>query len=117
MLFSSSDDESISSLMQLQRAQSPNADLKRELMSYRAKKRINVADSPLGWWRDNKTEFKKLSSIARRYLSVPPASVPSEQLFSGAGLVYDTLRNRLDPKKAAILLFIKYNAPTFQFNY
>lgn len=40
---------------------------------------------------------------------VVPTKVASGQLFSGAGLIYDPLRNRLDGDKAAKLLFIKYN--------
>lgn len=60
---------------------------------------------------------KFLSKLACRYLPPPPASVPSEQLFSGAGLIYNPLRNRLEAEKAAILLFIKYNSPIFKVNY
>ncbi|XP_046967590.1 zinc finger BED domain-containing protein 4-like [Vanessa cardui] len=83
--------------------------LKRELLSYRNKKRVNVYENPLKWWSVNREELKLLSEIARRFLSTPPGSVPSEQLFSTC--------SGLDPEKAAILLFIKYNAPIFNFCY
>lgn len=46
-----------------------------------------------------------------KYLSPPPGSVPSEKLFSAAGLIYDPLRNRLYGVKATKLLFVKNNLP------
>ncbi|KAH9633793.1 hypothetical protein HF086_005427 [Spodoptera exigua] len=42
--------------------------------------------------------------IARQYWSCPPGSVASEQLFSGAGLLYSPLRNRLGGDEASKLL-------------
>ena len=82
------------------------------------KKRININENSLKWWTVHREELKILSTIARRFLSPPAASsVPSEQLFSIAGLIYEPLLNRFEPEKAAILLFIKYNAHIFDFTY
>lgn len=75
---------------------------------YSREKRISMNEDPLLWWKLN-TKFKPLNLTARQYLSCPPSSVASEQLFSGAGLIYNPLRNRLEEDKAAKLLFIKYN--------
>ena len=61
------------------------------------------------WWGNNKLRFPDLSEFALRYLSPPPTSVPSERLFSTAGDIYDQKRNRLDPERAEVLLFIKNN--------
>jgi len=47
--------------------------------------------------------------MARKFLSAPPPSVPSERLFSGVGNLYDEQRNRLSPEHAEMLLSIKYN--------
>lgn len=113
MLDSSSEDES----QDEPENGSIEAVFKKELLAYRTKKRINVNENPLNWWSVHRGEFKLLSPIVRRFLSAPPGSVPSEQLFSSAGLIYEPLRNRLESEKAAILLFIKYNAPIFKFNY
>ncbi|KAJ3658741.1 hypothetical protein Zmor_010464 [Zophobas morio] len=113
MLDSSSEDES----QEISENGSPDAVLKKELFSYRNKARLNINENPLKWWSVNRTELKILSGIARRFLSPPPASVPSEDLFSSAGLIYEPLRNRLEPEKAAILLFIKYNSTIFKFSY
>lgn len=114
MLDSSSEDETEN---EPENASSIEALLNKELLAYRTQKRINVDENPLNWWRVHREEFKVLSPIVRRFLSAPPGSVPSEQLFSSAGLIYEPLRNRLDSEKAAVLLFIKYNAPIFNFNY
>ncbi|KAF9409272.1 hypothetical protein HW555_011307 [Spodoptera exigua] len=82
--------------------------MKSMLNEYNKEKRISISDDPLLWWKVNgNTKFQPLQSIARQYLSCPPGSVASEQLFSGAGLIYDSLRNRLDGDKASKLLFIK----------
>ncbi|KAF2898021.1 hypothetical protein ILUMI_08162 [Ignelater luminosus] len=67
----------------------------------RIKKRANINENPLKWWRVDREELKILSPIARRFLSPLPASVPSEQLFSSVGLIYESLRNRLEPEKVA----------------
>ena len=50
-----------------------------------------------------------LAKLAQCYLSAPPTSVPSEQLFSGAGEIYYDWCNRLAPERAETLLFIKNN--------
>lgn len=84
--------------------------MKSILNEFNKEKRISISDDPLLWWKVNgNTKFQPLQSIARQYLSCPPGSVASEQLFSGAGLIYDSLRNRLDGDKASKLLFVKYN--------
>lgn len=85
--------------------------MKSILNEFNKEKRISmIYYDPLLWWKVNgNTKFQPLQSIARQYLSCPPGSIASEQLFSGAGLIYDSLRNRLEGDKATKLLFVKYN--------
>ena len=64
---------------------------------------------PLKWWNENIHRFPYLVNSAKRFLSAPPTSVPSECLFLGAGILYDEQRNRLSTEHAEMLLCIKYN--------
>lgn len=86
------------------------------ISEYNKENRLKLDDDPLLWWRNN-IKYKAFSPIVRTYLSAPSSSVPSEQLFSSAGLIYEPLRNRLEGDKAAKLLFVKYNLPLLNFDY
>ena len=64
---------------------------------------------PLKWWHDNERRYPFLGNMAKQFLSAPPTSVPSEQLFSGVGNLYNEKRSKLNPEHAEMLLHIKYN--------
>ncbi|KAI9919407.1 hypothetical protein PsorP6_017528 [Peronosclerospora sorghi] len=59
------------------------------------------------WWNENSGLFPILANIALKYSSVPKTSVPSERLFSGAGLTVTKKRNRLDSDLVDGLLFLR----------
>lgn len=61
---------------------------------------------PLQFWNDKKCLFPQLSEIALKYLCIPASSVPSERLFSKAGILCNDRRNRLAPKKIDQILFL-----------
>nr|CAH7753141.1 unnamed protein product [Callosobruchus chinensis] len=89
-----------------------------QIIYFMSEKRLLSRDQDqLKYWQVNSKRFGCLSHIARTYLSSPATSVPSEQFFSAAGIVYDPHRNRLLGDKAAKLLFLKYNLPLLNFNY
>ena len=67
------------------------------------------AGSPFKWWHENKARFPILAQVARRFLSRTATSMPSERLFSQAGILYEGHRNRILPENAETLLFIKGN--------
>ena len=64
---------------------------------------------PLQWWRLYKKDLQKLSSTARKYLSIPATSVPSERIFSVAGNIVSAKRNRLSPENVNKLVFLNHN--------
>lgn len=87
------------------------------IKNYHKEKRIQADCDPLKWWKDNNTKFPELGKLAQQYLSCPPSSVSSEQLFSGAGNIYDEKRSRLHGEKAEKLSFLKKNLPLLDFKY
>lgn len=78
---------------------------------YVAEPTIDRMLDPLKWWAE--TGVKKMAPVARQFLCPPPTSVPSERLFSGAGLIYADHRSRLAAEKAEKLMFIRTNMAAF----
>ncbi|GBC25170.2 zinc finger BED domain-containing protein 4-like [Rhizophagus irregularis DAOM 181602=DAOM 197198] len=66
--------------------------------------------NPFEWWNHNRHRFPILSILARKYLSIPATSVPSERLFSDAGNSMTNKQTRLSPKFFQEILFIKRNS-------
>jgi hypothetical protein len=58
----------------------------------------------LPWWAANETTFPILARLARRYLTMQATSVPSERLFSTAGMIASASRSRLLPESVRELI-------------
>ncbi|XP_063743762.1 E3 SUMO-protein ligase ZBED1-like [Eleginops maclovinus] len=64
---------------------------------------------PLTWWKANQKRYPRLAKLASAYLCVPATSVPSERVFSAAGLIVNRLRTRLHPEHVDMLIFLNKN--------
>jgi hypothetical protein len=85
-----------------------------EVSRYVKLRDIRVKDDPMEWWLNNKSSFPTLAQLARKYLSIPATSVPSERLFSDAGNHISAKRTRLLPDLVNKILFLKRNSTHFE---
>ncbi|XP_059096593.1 zinc finger BED domain-containing protein 4-like [Tigriopus californicus] len=66
--------------------------------------------NPVKWWREiGRDKFPPLLNLAKKYLSIPATSVPSERVFSVAGQVISKKRNRLADESARKLICLHRN--------
>ena len=65
--------------------------------------------SLLQWWKKNGHFYPRLSILARKYLSVPASSVPSERVFSLAGHLVNKKRARLSKDNIDLIIFLHKN--------
>lgn len=80
-----------------------------ELDNYAQEQAIKKYNCPLTWWQTHQDTYPKLSLLARKYLSIPATSTPSERIFSTAGNIVSAKRNCLDPKNVNKLIFLNFN--------
>ena len=57
----------------------------------------------------NATRFPDLLTLARRFLAVAGSSVPSEVVFSAAGVLLTKRRNALNPSNVDAQIFLRKN--------
>ena len=88
---------------------SPSQKVDRESQAYLEKPVIETNDDPLSWWSSEKAKLPILAEQSRKYLCICGTSVPSEHLFSKAGLIVSDLQNRLSPETVNMLLFLARN--------
>lgn len=80
-----------------------------ELDSYLAEPLCRRADDPLDWWKLQKNKYPTLYEVMLQKLCIPASSVPCERVFSKAGEIETSKRNRLSSNKFQKILFIKQN--------
>ena len=86
-----------------------------QLDNYLSEPRVPRSTNIYGYWSNS--QYPRLEPAARKYLSAPPTSVASEQLFSAAGQIYSDRRSNLLGENAEKLLFLTYNIRLFNFDY
>ena len=82
---------------------------------------VNSSKYPTAWdWCVKTTTCTQHHTCCETLLvwqSAPPTSVATKHLYSLASSMFTDRRNRLGPKKADMLLFIKHNLPLISFKY
>ena len=64
---------------------------------------------PILWWQQKSLAMPHLFKLSKKVLMIPATSVPSERIFSKAGLLCNDRRNRLTPKHVNEILFLNLN--------
>lgn len=83
--------------------------VKRELENYLVSPCLPLESESLLWWRSNQSCYPHLAALAKKLLSIPATSTTSERLFSTAGNVITSKRNRINPERAEQLIFLNRN--------
>lgn len=88
---------------------SEEAKIETELATYLLLPEADPDTDPLQWWKSNKSNFSRLSLLAKKYLSIPTTSAPSERLFSVGERVVTCSRACLKPEAVDRLIFLAKN--------
>lgn len=80
-----------------------------EVKNFLSDSPIGLEMSPVDWWKLNASRFPRLANLAKQYLCIPGTSVPSERVFSAAGLTVNRLRTSLTPDHVDMLIFLNKN--------
>lgn len=84
-----------------------SGDTRVELETYLADK-SDQGDDGLAWWaKVGSGKYPRLAILARRYLSIPASSAPSERLFSSGRSIVEWQRNRLKGETIRMLMTLK----------
>jgi len=73
---------------------------------YTGKRCANRESDPLKWWPANASCYPTISVLAQKNLCIPATLVPSERVFSVAGLTVSRLRNSLASSTVDSLIFL-----------
>ena len=89
--------------------------LKKNLKAYLQVPRLPRSTNIYAYWHCS--QYSQLEIAAKKFLSAPPTSVASEQMFSSAGQIYADRRSTLLGENCEKLLFLAYNIHLFGCNY
>ncbi len=81
-----------------------------QVVKYFASEILPRSQDPMAWWKTiGKIEYPDLFKLAKRFLSVPGTSVPSERVFSSAGFIISQRRCCMADETAENLIFLREN--------
>ncbi|GFR76798.1 zinc finger BED domain-containing protein 4 [Elysia marginata] len=102
-----SHDEAVES--QKQTVEQPTVRPVMEMDKYEKEIVLPRAKNPLLWWKVNGCTMPGLEKLAKKYLSCPATSTPSERLFSKAGELINQRRSNISDKNINVVLFLNKN--------
>lgn len=88
------------------RGSSSSNDLPDEISLFLSTPVASLDTNPIRLWLDMEPTYPKLFKIAIKYLTIMATSVPSERLFSKAGQIMTSRRNRLSGSRLHKQLFL-----------
>ncbi len=79
-----------------------------EFKAFRALKVLLESKNSDGidWWRKFEATFPILARLARRYLSIPASSAPSERIFSKYTTIWEKKKCNLKPETANDIIYL-----------
>uniref|UniRef100_A0A1A7WX42 HAT C-terminal dimerisation domain-containing protein n=2 Tax=Iconisemion striatum TaxID=60296 RepID=A0A1A7WX42_9TELE len=80
-----------------------------ELKSYLQALDVEGEVDPLEWWQLHQANFPRVASLAKKYLSIPAMSAPSDRAFSTSGNIVKYHRYALKPETVDKLVFLANN--------
>ena len=80
-----------------------------EWLQYQMIQGCETEEDPLRWWADHESHFPVIAMLARRFLSIPASSAPSERIFSLAAAIATKSRNLLSTARLSKMIFCKQN--------
>lgn len=82
------------------------ADMIVEMQRYLGEVYLLRSEDPLEYWHRHEATYPTLATLAKKYLAPPATSVPSERIFSKAGLIINKQRSRLKGDIVDKLVFL-----------
>ncbi|XP_011883029.1 PREDICTED: zinc finger BED domain-containing protein 4-like [Vollenhovia emeryi] len=89
--------------------------LQETFQSFLKEPRLERNANIYAYWHSS--PYQQLQKASKKFLSAPPTSVASEQVFSSAGQIYADRHSNLLGENAEKLLFLCYNIKLFNFDY
>ena len=78
----------------------------KELELYMLEKKVRKDSCISEWWRNKCTQYPRLATLAKKYLSLPATSTPAERCMSKMGLVLEKKRLRLKDEKFSKIMYL-----------
>ncbi|CAJ0927993.1 unnamed protein product [Ranitomeya imitator] len=89
-----------------------NQQAEQEISSFQTSEASSLCQDPLQWWKMHHTQYPLLARAARKLLAIPATSVPTNWLFTDAGLAVYRKRSALTAEHVDMLVFLNGNSRT-----